>query len=329
MSTPLDKRPPFGRPFLAGGPAVPPGNSAALRSAARARGACRAALAAGISLSLLALTPATAEAGPCDDFSYGLGQGAAQSGVLDGDLGTARRLCGRTEFGVVGGLSLIADAANFYGRLKGGLTLDGSYAVHERIEIFASWEAFRYEQVLAPLGASFIGLGHFSLGGTGRFVDAEKATAGVTGRVVLPTTWLYKNARPIAWDVGVGVLGRVHPTVHLHAQVGLMASAAISAGAADPRAGFAGNFGVELRPLPALALVVDLQGNFGYQAPVEMVAAAIALRLSDRHRFGFELGATIPIAGRERNAVALDFRFTGRFGTFPPVPPATPPGGGS
>ncbi len=284
---------------------------------------------ATLALAALLAAPSTAQAGPCDDFSYGLGQGALQSGVLDGDLGTARRLCGRNEFGVVGGLSLIADAANFYGRLKGAVTLDGSYAVHERIEIFASWEAFRYEQVLAPLGASFIGLGHLSLGGTGRFLDLERATLGVTGKVVLPTTWLYKNARPIAFDVGVGVLGRVHPTVHLRGQVGLMASAAISAGAAGPRAGFAGNFGVELRPLPALAIVVDLQGNFGYQAPVEMVAAAIGLRLSDRHRFGFELGATIPIVGRERAAVALDMRWSVRFGAFPPVPPAPAPGGES
>jgi hypothetical protein len=57
-----------------------------------------------------------------------------------------------------------------------------------------------------------------------------------------------------------------------------------------------------------------------------MVAAAIALRLSDRHRFGFELGITIPIAGRERTAVALDLRWSVRFGTFPPVHPAPIPG---
>jgi hypothetical protein len=278
-------------------------------------------------LALALLIPTSAEAGPCDDFSYGLGQGALQAGVLDGDLGTARRLCGRHEFGVVGGASLIADTANFYGRLRGGLTLEGSYAVHERIEIFAAWEALRYEQILAPLGASFIGLGHFTLGGTGRFLDLERATVGVTGKVVLPTTWLYKNARPIAFDVGVGVLGRVHPTVHLHGQLGLMGSAAISAGAAGPRAGLAANAGIELRPLPALAIVVDIQGNFGYQAPVEMVAAAIGLRLSDRHRFGFELGATIPIVGRERAAVSLDMRWSVRFGTFLPAAPKEPAGG--
>jgi hypothetical protein len=277
-------------------------------------------------LALAFLTPASAEAGPCDAFSYGLGQGAVQAGIRDGDLGTARRLCGRHEFGVVGGLSLLVDVPNFYGRLKGGLSLEGSYAVHERIEVFAAWEAFRYEAVLAPIGSTFIGLGHLAIGGTGRFLDAEKVTVGVTGRVVLPTTWLYKNARPISFDVGVGVLGQVHPTVHLHAQVGVMASAAISAGAADPHAGLAANVGVELRPLPALALVVDLQGNFGYEAPVEMVAAAIGLRLSDRHRFGFELGFTIPIVGRERTAVALDLRWSVRFGTFLPAPPAPLPG---
>ncbi len=271
--------------------------------------------------------PAAAQAGPCDSFTYGLGQGALQSGVLDGDLGTPRRLCGRHEFGVVGGLSLIADTANFYGRLRGGLTLDGSWAAHERIEVFASWEAFRYEAVLAPLGASFLGLGHLSLGATGRFLDLDRATLGVTGRVVLPTTWLYKNARPIAWDMGLGVLGRLHPTVHVHAQAGVMASAAIGAGAADPRVGFAGNLGVELRPLPALGLVVDLQGNFGYQAPVEMVAASLGLRLSDRKRFGFELGATLPITGRERTAVSIDFRFSARLGDVPEAPPAKPPGG--
>ena len=115
-------------------------------------------------------------------------------------------------------------------------------------------------------------------------------------------------------------------TVHVHAQAGVVASAAIGAGAADPRVGFAGNLGVELRPLPALGLVVDLQGNFGYQAPVEMVAASLGLRLSDRKRFGFELGATIPITGRERTAVSIDFRFSARLGEVPEEPPAKSPG---
>lgn len=281
-----------------------------------------AVLAGGLALVGL---PGTAAAGPCDAFGYGLGQGALQSGVRDGDLGTPRRLCGRHEFAVVGGLGLSVDTANFYGRLRGGLQLEGSYAVHERVEVFAAWEALRYEQILAPFGSSFIGPGHFTLGGTGRFLDLEKAALGVTGRIVLPTTPLYKNARPLAWDVGFSVLGQPAQKVHVHAQVGLIASAAISAGAAGTRAGLASNVGVELRPLPALAVVVDLQGDFGYGGePVEMVAASLGLRLSDRYRFGFELGATIPIVGRERTSVSLDLRWSVRFGNFLPVPPAEP-----
>ena len=49
----------------------------------------------------------------------------------------------------------------------------------------------------------------------------------------------------------------------------------------------------------------------------DLFAAALAVRVSDAKRFGFELGATIPLAGSERTMVALDLRFTARLGPLP------------
>ena len=76
--------------------------------------------------------------------------------------------------------------------------------------------------------------------------------------------------------------------------------------------------GIELMPAPQFAFVADVLGQFGYAAPVDVFAAALALRFSDNKRFGFEVGATIPIAGRERAAVRIDLRASVRFGPIVP-----------
>lgn len=272
--------------------------------------------AAALALPGALLASPLAHADPCDAYGYGIPQGPVVAGLQEGDLGRGRRVCERTEFGVGGGGALIADLANFYGDLSAGLTLDGSLALG-RGELFASFQAFRYELVLEDLAASAVGLGETALGGGYRFLATDRFTLGVNGKVVLPTAaGIYQNTWPFGWDVGLSGLVEVHPRVHLHGHAGVLASAAASKGPTQPRVGGVVTVGADLRPAPGFALVLDLHGDFGYTAPLDVLAGGIGLRFSDLERFGFEVGATLPLAGRDPTAVSLDLRASVLLGAY-------------
>ena len=273
---------------------------------------------------LLAPLPANAE-GPCDEHAFGLPTGPVPAGILEGELGRARRVCGRSEAALdVGGL-LLVDLPNFYGRVAGGLRLEGSWAFLDRGELFGSFEAFRYDMLITPLSSSSAGIGQTTLGASYRFFDNPTAALGVNGKFVLPTaTPLYTGARPLGFDVGLAAQLQAHRRVHFHLQAGLLTSVGLGKGPARPRIGAAVTAGGELRPHDTFAVGVDLYGSFGYTAPVDVFAAALALRFSDAKRFGFEIAATVPIAGRERAAARVDFKASVRFG--PIVPGVATPG---
>jgi hypothetical protein len=120
-----------------------------------------------------------------------------------------------------------------------------------------------------------------------------------------------------------------HKRVHFHGQVGLLHSFALGKGPAQPRVGAVVTLGTELSPVPGFAVAIDVHAGFGYAAPLDVLAAALALRFSDNKRFGFSFGATIPLLGRERTLVRIDLRASIRIGPITPGEPPAPKGSGS
>jgi hypothetical protein len=277
-------------------------------------------------LSLLALSAAWAA--PCANDNTALPAGPVAVGFADGDLGVARRLCPRTEVGISGGGLAVVETENFYGHIVTGGTLDGSWAASHKTEVFASIEAFRYDSVITPISASFMGFGHTALGATHQVWRDEKAILGVHGRLVLPTAvGLYRNAWPLAMDLGVGARWQPVRTLEVHGDIGALGSAAISAGSAGPRAGATVTAGVAWNPVKPFALVADVDAGFGYTAALDHLAAAVALRGALGQRVGIELGVTLPLAGRERALAAGELRVSTRLGPLPSDAPAPEPAG--
>ncbi len=286
----------------------------------------RLALLLGLGLFLL---PLPGRAAPCDQHSYGLPTGPVAAGLLEGELGRAHRACGRSELAVDAGGLLVVDLDNFYGRLAAGLRLEGSWAWGPRGELFGSLEVLRYDSLITPLSSSSLGLGHTTVGAAYRFADSDRVALGLNGKLVLPTAVpLYRNTWPVGIDFGVSGQFEVHRRVQFHAQVGLLHSFGIGKGPTQPRLGASLTAGTELRPAPKFAVAIDLLGRFGYTAPLDVFGAALALRFSDGRRFGFELGGTVPILGRERALARVDLKFSVRLGPIgaavqpAPAPPA-------
>jgi hypothetical protein len=274
--------------------------------------------------ALLAL-PATALAGPCDDAGDGMPTGPVVAGLLDGDLGAPHRACGRNEVALDMGALLLVDTANFYGRLSAGGTLDASAMLTDRLELLVQFEFLRFENVITPIPATALGVGHLNLGLSGQIYRNDRWTLAVNGKTVLPTaSGIYHHAWPVGLDLGLAAQTVVARGVAFHGQAGILGAAAISKGAAGPRMGGALTVGAELRPGKAFAFVLDLYGGFGYRGPLDALAVAFALRFSDGKRFGFELGGILPFAGAERANVAVDLRASIRWGEFTPHPGRPP-----
>ena len=160
-----------------------------------------------------------------------------------------------------------------------------------------------------------------------RFVDRERVALGVHGKVVLPTAVpLYENNRPLGVDLGLTGQFLAHQRIQVHADLGLVHSVGLGNGPTQPRIGATITAGAEFRPAWRFTIVTDLHAGFGYTAPLDVLAAALALRASDGKRFGFELGATVPLLGRERAAARIDLAWTVRFGAVTEAPPDPRPG---
>jgi hypothetical protein len=269
------------------------------------------------------LWTSVAHSDPCRGTTDGMATGPVTAGLLDGDLGRAHRACGRTEAGISGGGLLIVDLPNFYGRISGNLTVDGSWAIGERSELFATVELLRYESLITPMSSSSLGFGHTALGAARRVLQGSIWSLGVHGKIVLPTAFgIYKHSWPFGVDAALSVQVRPLDFLSAHAELGGLFSAAASRGASLPRAGGSATAGLELRPARSFALAVDLHAVVAYadpaNTPLDVFAAALALRFADGRRFGFEIGATVPILGRERALANLDLRGSVRLGKTEP-----------
>ena len=273
-------------------------------------------------LMLQVLVPTSSHAGICDEMTWGQATGPVALGLLEGGLGEGRRACGRSEVGIAAGGMLLVDLPNFYGRLSADLRLRGSWAINDALEVYARFEFFRFDQLITPLTATSIGIGHTNVGVSGRFLNRDKVALAVHGQLVLPTAVpLYSGVHPLGMDLALAGQFKVHRKIQLHADVGVIHSVGIGGGPALPRIGATITGGAEFRPVHRFAIVTDLHASFGYTAPLDMLAAALALRFADGKRFGFDFGATIPLAGRERANVRLDLLWTLRLGPITEAPP--------
>jgi len=244
-----------------------------------------------------ALASTAASADPCKHFSYGMATGPVVAPILDGGLGRAYRVCGRSEVAIRGGGVLMVDIPNFYGRVSAGATIEGSWAPNKITEIFAGIEAVRYDTVIQSLSASNIGLGHSFLGGSIRAVTSDRATIAFNSKLVLPTaTGLYQEARPFGFDMGVAGQFAATPKVHLRGQVGLLASAVASRAGPGLRMGASLTAGAEFLPVRRFGVAIDFHSVVGYATNTDLYAAAAALRFSNLKRFGFELAGMLPLA---------------------------------
>jgi hypothetical protein len=276
-----------------------------------------------ILLLLLVLLPATASASICDDRASGPAAGPGEASLGDGQLGAARDPCPRSELGLRLGAGLAVHSFDFFGRLRAHVDLSGTLSLPRRFFLWADWSFFRYELVIAPLNASALGLGTLGLGAGWRFVERDDGAIALTGRAVLPTaTGLYHGQAPFAWDVQVSAVGAPKSWLGFSAAGGLRWSAMAGAGPDLPRAGAVLRGGVELRAQDRFAFAAELRGAFGHDAPVDHVAAGLAVRFSDASRFRMEIGAALPFAGVEPMQVAIHIGAQVRWGALPKGPAA-------
>lgn len=276
---------------------------------------------AGLLAGLVVLAPAVAQADPCQHFGFGMATGPVVAPLLDGGLGQARRVCGRSEVALRGGGLILIDRPNFYGRVSAGATLEGSWAPTKTTEIFGGIELVRYDTVITSLTASNVGLGHTYVGAAHRSVLGERTSVGFNGKLVLPTaTGLYREARPFGFDFGLSVQFAAHRMVHVHGQLGMFGGAAAGHASPDLRVGAAMTAGIQFLPIRRLAIAADMVSMFGYTAGVDVVAGAVALRFASLKRFGFDLSGLFPFAGRERAQAVVMLRASVRLGKI-----STPP----
>ncbi len=261
---------------------------------------------------LTTLLLGAALANPCE-IDDGIAVGPITASPYDGDLGRGHRACARNEAALGGGGQAVVDLANFYGHLSANVTLDGSMRISERTELFGALELFRYDQVIGAISTTRSGLGHTSLGMSHLLLVGPTFALAASGKIVLPTaTGLYTNAWPYSADVGLAGAMAPHWRVRVHGYASLLGTVGLSEGPGNPQGGAQLGLGAQVRLAHPVALVADVTGGFGYDAPVDQLAVSAAARFVLRGAYGIELGGTVPLAGRERSLASLDLRVTWR-----------------
>ncbi len=260
----------------------------------------------------LALLTGLTHASPCD-IDDGMAVGPITASPYDGDLGRGHRACPRNEAALGGGGQAVVDLGNFYGHLQANFAIDASIRVTESTEVFGTLELFRYDQVIGAIPTTASGLGHTVMGVSQRVLTAETLVLAASGKIVLPTaTALYVNAWPYSMDLGVAGAWTPHERVRVHGYASLLGTVALSEGPGNPQAGAQIGLGAQIRLAPPVALVADVTSGFGYDAPVDQIALSAAARFVLRSAYGLEVGATVPVAGRERSLATVDLRATWR-----------------
>lgn len=251
--------------------------------------------------------------GSCPRTSRQLG--ASTAPLLDGMLGVPRRACFRTEVALAGDGSLIAEPADFYGNIRVGARLSGSVNVGDLVEIWGSFEAFRWQSLISAVSSRYLGTGYLTLGSSLRLFDQDQRRVAAWARVVLPTTsGLDQRSQPLALELGAAAEWNAHPNVRFHAALSLFGSVGVSDIAPPaPRGGVRVGGGLDWIPYEWLSFQVELVSGIGYRGGFDYLAAAGGARLGLGDRIGVDLSILYPFVGDERALAAAQLGVSGRF----------------
>lgn len=251
---------------------------------------------------MIALLAAAAAHAGCGE-NPALATGPVQAWLWDGMHGLAVPTCAVDSVGVAPRASLLVDTPNFYGKLQATGTFDAVIAPDDRTAVGLALEPLHYESVISAISTSWFGYGATSVSASRR-VESRDAPVelAMVGRLAVPTPVDRTHNPVLAADLGLAVASRPAP-VEGHLQFGLSGSTGLRAPAAV-RTGLPLTGGVGWSAGRHFGLAADLQGMFGYWATVDHVALAPALRFAGR-RAGLEVGASVPVVGRERTLTAV------------------------
>ena len=236
----------------------------------------------------------------------GLGEGPIALGYNEADMATGRRACPRTEVGVGSRVGLIIDTANFYGQIVIDGLVYGSVAINPKTEIFGTLVAVQRNWIKTAVEQDKITLGTLTLGAMRQIYDADRLLAGVSARLMLPTSLMNPHTQLMGFEVGGTASWRPSDWLEVHGYLGGDFDFGLGAGPPLPRLGGVLTAGAQVSPFSWLALVVDATGRVGAKS---YFAPTVALRFR-LYSLGIELAATLPLVGTDRHDAILGGRFT-------------------
>jgi hypothetical protein len=227
-------------------------------------------------------------------------------GFYDADLGTGRRACPRSELRLGGRGGAIIATSQFYGAIAADAIVSGSYAFAGRGELFGEVELVHFQYVQnAILTGTAIGLGQMTIGGSLVALARREVTLSPYVRLLLPTASYTPHVHTLGGEAGGAVDWRPLSALGVHGYLGLDLSAGLSAAPAQVRLGVLLSAGAAYAPATWFVLAVDLQTHFNYEAALDYLAPALALRFRLYRTLNLELDAVAPVAGADRHAALL------------------------
>lgn len=203
-----------------------------------------------------------------------------------------------------GQIGAVIDRDDFYGQVRAAAKLTASHLLGSATELFATIEAYRYQTVISSISAAESHIGHLAFGGLQRIAASETAVVAAMTRVVLPTAvGIYQRSLPLGLQAGLTAEWSLSEALRVHAQTSVVASAALSAVASDPRLGLVAGVSGGYQLLPWLALLGGVSASFAYVAPLDLLAANTGLRVGSQV-FSVELSGLMRIAGERTPWVA-------------------------
>jgi hypothetical protein len=239
----------------------------------------------------------------------GLIEGPAFVGYSVADFAIGRRACPRSEVGIGADFGAIIDTPNFYGDVGIQALVYGAWAINEKTEVFAVFEAFDWQYTVnAVISGTRATVGNATVGVARQLYETDDVAGAVSLRVLLPTASNIPGTRNTGAEVGHSVSLRPSTWLEIHAYAGV--GFTIGLGPAPlPELQLAGLIGAALSPVSWFSFVVDLTGGIAgrsYFAP----SAALRFRIGS---LGIELAASKPLAGDDRHTAIGAARFAWRF----------------
>jgi len=236
-------------------------------------------------------------------------EGPVALGFFSVDVATGRRVCPRTEVGLVLGGDAEIDIPQFRALMGGGATLFGSFAVSDKLEVFGTFEAFRmnYSQN-ASLSVTVPGVGMLSGGATYALWSSESSVLGLTGRLMLPTSSTVVNVRTTSLEAGALFSHRMGSAFELHGLLGTDLTLGITPATSQPRLGFLVGVGGQWAPVDGFAVALEVQTHFGDRGSFDYLAPALGFRFKVHKQIGMELGLATHLLGDRAISVSPGLR---------------------